>query len=252
MPALEPRAARGVGAMESAARLEARYRSGARWERGDRRRWIQRSVADPLHVRSTRPSRRRLASGDSAARAIAPVTRASSLVHPRLLCIRGSRLRPRRFLKPSLDDLLDPFALTDMTVAVDRILARDRQRRAHRHSRRLRRRRRHIDGHSATRARAAWRRRHPFHPRASAGWLWTAAGVARSPAAERVHLVISVDCGIRGVEAARTRARARARSDHHGSSRARHRAAAALAVINPKRHDCTLSRTRTSPASAWR
>ena len=43
----------------------------------------------------------------------------------RLLCIRGiSDLdEARRFLSPSLDDLLDPFALTDMAVAVDRILA---------------------------------------------------------------------------------------------------------------------------------
>ena len=48
---------------------------------------------------------------------IAPVT-------ARLLCIRGiSDLdQARRFLNPSLDDLLDPFALRDMSVAVDRIL----------------------------------------------------------------------------------------------------------------------------------
>src|SRR4029450_6467492 len=49
---------------------------------------------------------------------IAPVT-------ARLLCIRGlaDLAEARRFLSPSLDDLLDPFGLTDMSVAVDRILA---------------------------------------------------------------------------------------------------------------------------------
>ena len=47
-----------------------------------------------------------------------------SPVTARLLCIRGlgDLERARRFLSPSLDDLLDPFALTDMRLAVDRIL----------------------------------------------------------------------------------------------------------------------------------
>jgi single-stranded-DNA-specific exonuclease len=48
-----------------------------------------------------------------------------SPVTARLLCIRGlgDLEGARRFLSPSLDDLHDPFRLTDMAVAVDRILA---------------------------------------------------------------------------------------------------------------------------------
>src|SRR5262245_60875269 len=49
---------------------------------------------------------------------IAPIT-------ARLLCLRGfdEVERARKFLSPSLDDLHDPFALADMTVAVERVLA---------------------------------------------------------------------------------------------------------------------------------
>jgi single-stranded-DNA-specific exonuclease len=47
-----------------------------------------------------------------------------SPVTARLLCIRGlgDLHQARRFLSPSLDDLHDPFALTGMQPAVDRIL----------------------------------------------------------------------------------------------------------------------------------
>jgi len=43
----------------------------------------------------------------------------------RLLCLRGVRTpdAARSFLKPSLDQLHDPFRLADMAVAVDRLLA---------------------------------------------------------------------------------------------------------------------------------
>ena len=57
-------------------------------------------------------------------------------------------------------------------------------------------------------------------------------GYGLQPAAvERLHadgvaVIVSVDCGIRGADAARPRARARRRSDHHRPSRAGHRAAA--------------------------
>jgi single-stranded-DNA-specific exonuclease len=49
---------------------------------------------------------------------VAPIT-------ARLLCLRGLTDvdAARRFLSPTLDDLLDPFGLADMAVAVDRILA---------------------------------------------------------------------------------------------------------------------------------
>ena len=52
---------------------------------------------------------------------IAPVT-------ARLLCIRGISdvTEARRFLSPSLDDLLDPFALTDMTASFFAVERRNR------------------------------------------------------------------------------------------------------------------------------
>ena len=70
-------------------------------------------------------------------------------------------------------------------------------------------------------------------------------GYGLQPAAiERLHadgvsLVVSVDCGFGAPRPRAARARQGRRSDHHGSSRAGRHAAAGLAVINPKRHDCT-------------
>ena len=105
----------------------------------------------------------------------------------RLLCIRGlgDLETARRFLSPSLDDLHDPFALADMARGGRPHPRRDRAQGAHRRARRLRRGRRHLDGHPAPRARAARRRRHPLHPRAAARRLRPAAGVARSAARRR-------------------------------------------------------------------
>ena len=164
---------------------------------------------------------------------IAPVT-------ARLLCIRGiSDLdQARRFLNPSLDDLLDPFALTDMSVAVDRILgaiAKGERIAIHGDY--------DVDGVTST---VILRRAlellgadviHFIPERLRDGYGLQPASLDRL-AAERVHLVISVDCGIRGVEAA---AHARALgldliiTDHHEPGT---ELPAALAVINPKRHDC--------------
>jgi single-stranded-DNA-specific exonuclease len=165
---------------------------------------------------------------------IAPVT-------ARLLCIRGiSDLdAARRFLSPSLDDLLDPFALADMPVAVDRILAAiaggeriaihgDYD----------------VDGITST---VILRRAlellgadviHFIPERLRDGYGLQPASLDRL-AAERVRVVVSVDCGIRGVDAA-----ARAKelgvdliiTDHHEPDK---ELPAALAVINPKRHDCS-------------
>ena len=46
-----------------------------------------------------------------------------SPIAARLLCIRGmpDADQARRFLSPTLDDLLDPFTLADMGAGVDRI-----------------------------------------------------------------------------------------------------------------------------------
>ena len=165
---------------------------------------------------------------------IAPVT-------ARLLCIRGiSDLdQARRFLNPSLDDLLDPFALTDMSVAVDRILgaiATGERIAIHGDY--------DVDGVTST---VILRRAlellgadviHFLPERLRDGYGLQPASLDRL-AAEKVHLVISVDCGIRGVEAA-DHARALGLdliiTDHHEPDTALPNA---LAVINPKRHDCT-------------
>ena len=59
------------------------------------------------------------------AEAVALLTRelGVSPIIARLLCIRGlgDLERARRFLNPTLNDLHDPFRLTDMTVAIERI-----------------------------------------------------------------------------------------------------------------------------------
>ncbi|HET9359133.1 MAG TPA: single-stranded-DNA-specific exonuclease RecJ [Vicinamibacterales bacterium] len=164
---------------------------------------------------------------------IAPVT-------ARLLCIRGiaDAGEARRFLTPSLDDLLDPFTLTDMPVAVDRILRAiaGRERIAVHGDY-------DVDGVTST---VILRRAlellgadvtHFIPERVRDGYGLQPASLDRL-AAEGVRLVISVDCGIRGVEAA---ARARALgldliiTDHHEPDV---ELPDALAVINPKRHDC--------------
>jgi single-stranded-DNA-specific exonuclease len=165
---------------------------------------------------------------------IAPVT-------ARLLCIRGisDLTEAKRFLSPSLDDLLDPFALTDMPVAVDRILAaiaKGERIAVHGDY--------DVDGVTST---VILRRAlellgadviHFLPERLRDGYGLQPASLDRL-AAESVHLVISVDCGIRGVEAA---AHAKALgldliiTDHHEPDR---ELPYALAVINPKRHDCS-------------
>jgi len=164
---------------------------------------------------------------------IAPVT-------ARLLCIRGiSDLdQARRFLSPSLDDLLDPFALTDMPIAVDRILRAiaNRERIAIHGDY-------DVDGVTST---VILRRAlellgadviHFIPERLRDGYGLQPASLDRL-AAQGVQLVISVDCGIRGVEAA---AHATVLgleliiTDHHEPDT---ELPDALAVINPKRHDC--------------
>jgi single-stranded-DNA-specific exonuclease len=165
---------------------------------------------------------------------VAPVT-------ARLLAIRGlSDLDDaRRFLSPSLDDLHDPFRLAGMHDAVERILAAiARRERIAVHGDY------DVDGVTST---VILRRAlelagadvvHFIPERMRDGYGLQPASIERLHA-EGARLVISVDCGIRGMDAAR-----RARelgldliiTDHHEPDV---ELPCAFAVINPKRHDCT-------------
>jgi single-stranded-DNA-specific exonuclease len=164
-----------------------------------------------------------------------------SNVTARLLSIRGlgDLDAARRFLKPSLDDLHDPFALADMGRAVERILAAiDRRERIAIHGDY------DVDGVTST---VILRRAlellgadvtHFIPERLRDGYGLQSASLDRLHA-EGVQLVISVDCGIRGVEAA-LHAKALGLdliiTDHHEPDT---ELPAAVAVVNPKRHDCT-------------
>ena len=163
-----------------------------------------------------------------------------SPVMARLLSIRGfdDTTRARQFLAPSLTDLYDPFALTDMLPAVERILAAiARKERVAIHGDY------DVDGVTST---VILRRAlellgadvvHFIPERIRDGYGLQPAALQRLHA-EGVRLVISVDCGIRAAEAA-DRATALGLdliiTDHHEPDTALPRA---LAVINPKRHDC--------------
>ena len=170
----------------------------------------------------------------AAALQVSPIT-------ARLLCIRGLGEidRAQRFLSPSLSDLHDPFALADMRTAVERIeraIARRERIAIHGDY--------DVDGVTST---VILRRAlellgadvtHFIPERLRDGYGLQPASLDRL-AADGVRLVISVDCGIRGIEAA-DRARALGLdliiTDHHEPDTALPRA---FAVINPKRHDCT-------------
>ena len=163
-----------------------------------------------------------------------------SPVTARLLCIRGlsEPEAARRFLTPRLEDLLDPFALADMTPAVDRILgaiaARERIAIHGDYD---------VDGVTST---VILRRAlellgadvvHFIPERLRDGYGLQPATIDRLHA-NGARLIISVDCGIRATDAA-LRARALGVdliiTDHHEPDIA---LPPALAVINPKRHDC--------------
>jgi single-stranded-DNA-specific exonuclease len=181
-----------------------------------------------------------LACDDAAVSRLASELRVSPIT-ARLLCIRGlgDLDDARRFLTPSLDDLHDPFALAGMTAAVERVLgAIARQERIAIHGDY------DVDGVTST---VILRRAlellggnvtHFIPERLRDGYGLQPASLDRLHA-EGVDLVISVDCGIRGVEAA-DHARALGLdliiTDHHEPGTELPRA---HAVINPKRHDCT-------------
>src|SRR5437763_5329399 len=159
----------------------------------------------------------------------------------RLLCQRGlsDPELAQRFLNPSLDHLHDPMRLADMGVAVDRILgAIARKERIAIHGDY------DVDGITST---VILRRAlellgadvvHFVPERLRDGYGLQPSAVERLHA-DGVALVVSVDCGIRGADAAR-----RARelgvdliiTDHHEPD---DELPPALAVINPKRHDCS-------------
>ena len=164
-----------------------------------------------------------------------------SPVVARLLAIRGIADvdAATRFLKPSLDHLLDPMRLTDMERAVDRLLraiAQGEHIAIHGDY--------DVDGITST---VMLRRAlellggqvsHFIPERLRDGYGLQPAAIDRLHA-EGVRVIVSVDCGIRGAEAA-----VRARdlgvdliiTDHHEPDTELPRA---CAVVNPKRHDCS-------------
>src|SRR5262252_2980814 len=158
----------------------------------------------------------------------------------RLLCQRGlsDPDLATRFLNPALDQLHDPAALADMPAAVDRILAAvARKERIAIHGDY------DVDGVTST---VILRRAlelvggdvvHFIPERLRDGYGLQPVAIERLHA-DGVSLVISVDCGIRGADAA-----LRARelgidliiTDHHEPDAS---LPPALAIINPKRRDC--------------
>jgi single-stranded-DNA-specific exonuclease len=176
---------------------------------------------------------------DAAAGALAEALNLPPLV-ARLLCQRGlgDPELASRFLDPRLEHLHDPMRLADMRPAVERILAAiARRERIAIHGDY------DVDGITST---VILRRAlellgadvvHFIPERLTDGYGLQPAAIERLHA-QGVALVISVDCGIRGAEAA-----LRARelgvdlivTDHHEPDAA---LPPAFAVINPKRSDC--------------
>jgi single-stranded-DNA-specific exonuclease len=158
----------------------------------------------------------------------------------RLLAIRGHSNpdSAARFLRPSLDHLLDPMGLADMDRAVERLLraiATGERIAVHGDY--------DVDGITST---VILRRAlellggqvtHFIPERLRDGYGLQPAALERLHA-EGIHVVVSVDCGIRGAEAA-LRARELGLdliiTDHHEPDTT---LPAAVAVVNPKRHDC--------------
>ena len=163
-----------------------------------------------------------------------------SPITARLLCSRGlgDLECARRFLAPSLDDLHDPFLLTDMVPAVERILgAIARKERIAIHGDY------DVDGVTST---VILRRAlellgadviHFIPERLRDGYGLQIPAIDRLHA-DGVRLVISVDCGIRAADPARHAASLGLEliiTDHHEPDAT---LPPALAVINPKRDDC--------------
>jgi single-stranded-DNA-specific exonuclease len=177
---------------------------------------------------------------DDEARALATALN----LHPtvaRLLCMRdlGDPEIASRFLRPSLDHLHDPYRLADLAKAVERIeRAIGQKERIAIHGDY------DVDGITST---VILRRAlemlggevvHFIPERLRDGYGLQCAAIDRLHA-EGVHLIVSVDCGIRGTDAA-LRARALGLdliiTDHHEPDGT---LPPAFAVINPKRRDCS-------------
>jgi single-stranded-DNA-specific exonuclease len=181
----------------------------------------------------------RLTCKDEAVRNLVDALNISPAV-ARLLAIRGidEPEAAHRFLHPSLDHLHDPFRLADMAPAVERILAAiQRKEKIAIHGDY------DVDGITSTvilcRALELFGATvvHFIPERLRDGYGLQPETFDRLYA-DGVKLVISVDCGIRGIEAARRAAELQIDliiTDHHEPGTT---LPAALAVINPKRHDC--------------
>ena len=158
----------------------------------------------------------------------------------RLLCQRGfdDPEQAARFLNPTLDQLHDPMALAGMREAVDRIVAAiARKERLAIHGDY------DVDGVTST---VILRRAlellgadvvHFIPERLKDGYGLQPAAIDRLHG-DGVSLIVSVDCGIRGADAARRAAELGIDliiTDHHEPDT---ELPPALAVINPKRHDC--------------
>src|SRR5438067_6216356 len=176
---------------------------------------------------------------ETAANALVAAIRIEPAV-ARLLCQRGiaDPGLAERFLNPSIDHLHDPWLLADMRAAVDRILAAiARRERIAIHGDY------DVDGITST---VILRRAlemlggdvvHFIPERLRDGYGLQPSAIERLHG-EGVRLVVSVDCGIRGTDAA-----LRARelgvdliiTDHHEPDAT---LPPAVAVVNPKRRDC--------------
>jgi single-stranded-DNA-specific exonuclease len=183
---------------------------------------------------NTKPHDQAAASTLANALGVSPIT-------ARLLAIRGlvDPDEAARFLNPTLDQLYDPFRLAGLECAADRLTAAIANReRISIHGDY------DVDGITST---VILRRAlellggnvtHFIPERLTDGYGLQPATVTRLHG-EGVQLIVSVDCGIRGADAAR-----RARdlgvdliiTDHHEPDA---ELPDACAVVNPKRHDCT-------------
>jgi single-stranded-DNA-specific exonuclease len=178
---------------------------------------------------------------DEALAAVLAQTLGLSPVTARLLAIRGltDPDEAARFLNPSLDQLYDPSRLAGLDCATDRLLAAiaGRERIAVHGDY-------DVDGITST---VILRRAlemlgadvgHFIPERLTDGYGLLPGTIDRLHG-EGVKVIVSVDCGIRGAEAAR-RARelgvALIITDHHEPDA---ELPDACAIVNPKRHDCT-------------